>query len=74
MSFARSGQLPFLGSTVTAPVPHRDNANEPRYVKHVAELIAGLRGMAPEDLIAATGESFFHLFRHAQRDATGAAG
>ncbi len=55
-------------------MPHRDNANEPRYVKHVAELIAGLRGMAPEDLIAATGESFFHLFRHAQRDATGAAG
>ncbi len=53
---------------------HRGKTNEPRYVNYVAELIAGLRGMAPEDLIAATGENFFQLFRHAQRVAAGAEG
>lgn len=56
-------------SPYLAPVPHRGKGNEPRYVRHVAESIAGLRGMGPEELIAATGENFFRLFRHARRDA-----
>lgn len=47
------------------PVPHRGKPNEPRFVSHVAECIAGLRGMGTEELIAATGENFFRLFRHA---------
>ena len=61
-------------SPYLAPVPHRGKANEPRYVKLVAELIAGLRGMETEELTVATGENFFRLFRHARRDATGVAG
>ena len=51
------------------PVPHRGKVNEPRYVRHVAELIAKLRGLEPETLIAAAGENFFRLFRQARRDA-----
>jgi len=46
-----------------APVPHRGKPNEPRYVHHVAEMIAELRGMEPQRLIEATGENFFRLFR-----------
>jgi len=45
------------------PVPHRGRPNEPRFVAAVAERIAGLRGMAREALVKATGENFLRLFR-----------
>jgi len=45
-----------------APVPHRGRTNEPSYVLHVAEEIARLRGLALEEVGAATTANFFRLF------------
>jgi TatD DNase family protein len=56
-----------------APVPHRGKPNEPRYVRHVAECIAGLRGMAVPELAAVTRENFFQLFAGARRNESQAA-
>ncbi len=52
---------PFL-----APVPHRGKRNEPAFVRHVAEEIASLRGIAFEEVAEATTRNFFGLFRHAK--------
>ncbi len=46
-----------------APVPHRGRVNQPGYVKHVAEAIAQVRGLAPEAVGEATTENFSRLFR-----------
>ncbi|MES2832143.1 MAG: TatD family hydrolase [Pseudomonadota bacterium] len=48
-----------------APVPHRGRTNEPGLVRHVAESIAQLRGIAVEEVAQATTDNFFRLFRHA---------
>ena len=53
-------------SPYLAPVPHRGRSNQPAFVKHVAEEIARLRGIAFEEVAAATTENFFRLFRHAR--------
>lgn len=45
-----------------APVPHRGKRNEPAYVVHVAETLAGIKGVVPEDVARATRENFFRLF------------
>lgn len=45
-----------------APVPHRGRTNEPAYVLHVAEEIARLRGISPEEVARATTQNFFRLF------------
>jgi TatD DNase family protein len=50
-----------------APVPHRGKKNEPRYVTHVADQVAELRGLDREEVIALTGENFFRLFSSATR-------
>ena len=47
------------------PVPHRGRPNEPKFVSHVADCIAGLRGMHRDELVAITGNNFFRLFRDA---------
>lgn len=49
-------------SPYLAPVPHRGRTNEPAYVRHVAEEIARLKGVAPEAVAEATTRSFFALF------------
>ncbi len=49
---------PFL-----APVPHRGKLNQPAYVKHVAEEIALLRGIALGEVGNRTTENFERLFR-----------
>lgn len=49
---------PFL-----APVPHRGKANEPAYVRYVAEYIAALRGIPVATLAEATTNNFFRLFK-----------
>lgn len=53
---------PFL-----APVPHRGRRNEPSFLPHVAEKLAEIKGVTTEDLIAATTDNFFRLFRRATR-------
>lgn len=50
-------------SPYLAPVPHRGKTNEPAWVKHVAEAIAALRGVAVEEVAAATSDNFFRLFK-----------
>ncbi|MCF7984711.1 MAG: TatD family hydrolase [Thiohalocapsa sp.] len=54
-------------SPYLAPVPHRGKKNEPRFVAHVAELVAELRGLETEALAEITAENFFRLFKHARR-------
>ena len=53
-------------SPYLAPVPHRGKQNQPAFVKHVAEEVATLRGIAFEDVARATTDNFFRLFRHAR--------
>ncbi len=45
-----------------APAPHRGKRNEPAFVRHVAERIAGVRGMPVEEVIARTGENAVRVF------------
>ncbi len=49
-----------------APVPRRGKPNEPAYVVHTAEFLAGLRGEDYATLAAATTRNFFTLFRDAR--------
>jgi TatD DNase family protein len=49
-------------SPYLAPVPHRGKQNEPRFVTHVAETIATLRGLRPEAVAELTAENYFRLF------------
>ncbi len=53
---------PFL-----APVPHRGKTNEPSFVVHTANMLAGLKGVTADALAAATTENFFRLFSKVQR-------
>jgi TatD DNase family protein len=50
-------------SPYLAPVPHRGKANEPGWVRHVAEEIARLRGVSLETVADATTANFFRLFK-----------
>jgi TatD DNase family protein len=45
-----------------APVPHRGRPNQPAYVRHTAEFIAGLRGESFETIAAATTGNYRKLF------------
>ena len=49
-------------SPYLAPVPFRGKRNHPALVVHVAEEIARLRGMTPEEVGRVTSENFFRLF------------
>jgi TatD DNase family protein len=50
-----------------APVPHRGKLNHPALVRHVADEVARLRGIDPEQLAHATSDNFFCLFGAAKR-------
>ncbi len=54
-------------SPYLAPVPYRGKMNEPAYVVHVAEEIARLRGLRPEEVGQASTDNFFRLFSSARR-------
>lgn len=54
-------------SPYLAPVPYRGKRNEPAYVRHIAELIAELRGVSVEVIDEATTQNFFRLFTAARR-------
>ncbi len=49
-------------SPYLAPVPHRGKSNEPKFVKHVAEFVADLRGETFEHFAATTTANFDRLF------------
>lgn len=53
-------------SPYLAPVPFRGKVNQPAYVKYVAQEIATLRGISLEEVIKATTDNFFRLFKHAK--------
>lgn len=46
-----------------APVPHRGRRNEPAYIVETLKVVAGLRGITPDELDAATTENTRRLFR-----------
>ncbi len=50
-----------------APVPKRGKRNEPAFVVHTAAALAELKGIAPEEMIQATGDNVFRLFAKAAR-------
>jgi TatD DNase family protein len=54
-------------SPYLAPVPYRGKPNEPRYLGHVAEKLAEVRGVGVEELARQTRENFHRLFRRAER-------
>lgn len=47
------------------PVPHRGRPNEPKFVSHVADCIAEVRGMTADEVAASTRDNFFRLFEDA---------
>ena len=49
-------------SPYLTPEPHRGKRNEPLFVRHVAAMIAELRGMNIEELARATSENTIRLF------------
>ena len=53
-------------SPYLAPIPFRGKTNQPGYVRHVAEEIARLRNTPLQQVMDATTQNFFTLFRHAQ--------
>ncbi|MFA7586973.1 MAG: TatD family hydrolase [Novosphingobium sp.] len=52
---------PFL-----APVPHRGKVCEPAFTADTLRFVAGLRGVAPDELADVTTRNFFRLFRKAR--------
>lgn len=44
------------------PMPDRGKRNEPGFVTRTAELLAGIKGVTPEELAAATTANFHRLF------------
>jgi TatD DNase family protein len=52
-------------SPYLAPVPFRGKTNHPALVRHVAEEVARLREIPPDDVAAATTSNFFRLFQAA---------
>lgn len=53
-------------SPYLAPTPFRGKTNQPAYVKYVAQEIANLRGIHLEEVMRATTDNFFTLFKHAK--------
>ena len=56
-------------SPYLAPVPYRGRRNEPAFVVATASAVAGLRGLEPERLAAATSANFYRLFGKASPSA-----
>ena len=48
-----------------APAPMRGRRNEPAYLPHVADKLAEIKGVAPEEAARITTDNFFRLFQRA---------
>jgi TatD DNase family protein len=55
-----------------SPVPYRGKRNEPAYIRHTAEMIAGIRGIGVDDLGRITSLNARRLFRIGEIDTRGA--
>lgn len=53
-------------SPYLAPIPYRGKPNYPQYVRHVAEHIAELRGMAVAEVARVSSANFYRLFAQAE--------
>jgi TatD DNase family protein len=53
-------------SPYLTPVPFRGKTNQPAYVKYVAQEVANLRGISLDEVMQATTQNFFTLFKHAK--------
>ena len=53
-------------SPYLAPMPFRGKINQPANVKLVAQEIANLRGISLDEVMQATTQNFFTLFKHAK--------
>ncbi|MBL1278626.1 MAG: TatD family hydrolase [Ectothiorhodospiraceae bacterium] len=49
-------------SPYLAPMPHRGKSNQPAYVRHVAECVAGIRGTTWESIAEHTTENYVRRF------------
>lgn len=56
-------------SPYLAPIPFRGKINQPAYVRYVAQEIASLKGINFEEVMNATTQNFFNLFKHAKANA-----
>lgn len=50
-----------------APIPHRGKRNEPAFMRHTCEYLAGLKDVSLEEAAAQTTDNFFRLFSKARR-------
>ncbi|WCN13570.1 YchF/TatD family DNA exonuclease [Marinomonas mediterranea] len=55
-------------SPYLAPIPHRGQKNEPKYVKDVAQFVADVKGVRYEELLEITARNFHEKFRKVIRD------
>lgn len=80
LTFKRSDELRAIAAAVPlerllvetdapylAPVPHRGRRNEPAYVADTLQVLAEVRGLAPDAVASATTDNFFRLFNKLQR-------
>lgn len=50
-----------------APQPHRDQRNEPAFIRDTTQLLASLRGISEHELATATCRNFYGLFTKVRR-------
>ncbi len=53
-------------SPYLAPVPNRGKRNEPSFVKHTAQYLAGLKKVSLEECVTKTSTNFYKLFNKAK--------